>query len=100
MENELRYLNALRNRLIEKGWTQGELGGSEGPNCIIGAMSYVRGTHDIELEDIERAFKALHDASNARGASDLVTLNDFAVRDFNDLLSFFDDAERRIKEHG
>jgi hypothetical protein len=31
------FLEAVRDRLLEKGWHSGRLGGPDGPNCLVGA---------------------------------------------------------------
>ncbi len=35
------FLNAIYDRLREKGWTTGRIGTCEGPNCIVGAAGFL-----------------------------------------------------------
>jgi len=68
---------AIRNRLVSRGWCQGSLGPIEGPNCLVGAMSYSKA--DLP----EGFYKFL-------GASGLISWNDAPDRTEGEVIGVLD----------
>lgn len=48
-DNIIQRLRATKERLFEKGWRTGSLGGINGPNCLVGAVINARNTTDLQL---------------------------------------------------
>lgn len=48
-DNMIQRLRATKERLFEKGWKTGSLGGINGPNCLMGAVIGARNDTDLQL---------------------------------------------------
>jgi hypothetical protein len=47
--NDAEFLEAIKQRLIDKGWRKGKMGSPNGPNCIMGAAVLADPVEGVEL---------------------------------------------------
>lgn len=92
-------LQATKERLMEKGWTQRIYGDSEGPNCISGAFTFtvhvLNQAARLSLYDVEKYFMRSieHDAMCS-----ITRWNDQHDRTFGDVMAALDNAIILAKE--
>lgn len=95
-QQKIEVLRNAKERLFEKGWTKGRLGGVDGPNCMVGAIiqswncSYSVAVYAAVAEVIDGGPQLIP-------VCQIEHFNDNINTTFNDVVDAFDQAIKNLE---